>query len=108
GFDAVAFLDADNWIAPHHVEALLRLHVRTGAWVCSSARNLVRPDGSLLMRCPEVDGETFVDTNCLLFTRDAFDLAAMWGLMPREMAPICDRFIWRAALQRRYPRADLP
>ncbi|MEI9963395.1 MAG: glycosyltransferase [Caulobacteraceae bacterium] len=37
GFDAVAFLDADNWYREDHVETLVRLHERTGAASCRPA-----------------------------------------------------------------------
>ena len=62
GFNALAYLDADNWFEPNHLETLAVLHRASGAAVCSSTRNIYRPDGRLLGRCPEVDGEQFVDT----------------------------------------------
>src|SRR5438094_10408213 len=40
-FDGVAYLDADNWFEADHLEQMLRLHERTGAAVCTAARNLV-------------------------------------------------------------------
>jgi glycosyltransferase involved in cell wall biosynthesis len=72
GFDAICFLDADNWYRPDHVASLVALQRRTGAAVCSSSRMIHHLDGALLGACKEVDGEVFVDTNCLLLTRPAF------------------------------------
>ena len=65
GFDAIAYLDADNWYDPEHINILMSLHKKTGAAVVTSARNLHRLDGTLLGKCFEVDGKLFVDTNCL-------------------------------------------
>src|SRR5258705_8390414 len=35
GFDAIAYLDADNWYYPTHIASLIGLHTRTGAAVCT-------------------------------------------------------------------------
>ena len=96
GFEAIAYLDADNWYEPNHLELLQETQRRTGAAVCTSARTLHSVDGSLLGRCPEVDGEQFVDTNCLFLTQQAFGLVAAWYLMPREQVRIGDRVVWNA------------
>jgi tetratricopeptide (TPR) repeat protein len=96
GFDAIVYLDADNWYEPNHVHLLLESHARTGAAVCSSGRNLYDLDSRLLGRCPEVDGEHFVDTNCLLLTRQAFGIVAAWYLMPRSQVEMGDRVVWKA------------
>ena len=48
GYDAVAFLDADNWYRPDHIQRLLELHRRTGAAVCTSRRSMHRADGSYM------------------------------------------------------------
>jgi cellulose synthase/poly-beta-1,6-N-acetylglucosamine synthase-like glycosyltransferase len=96
GFDAVLYLDADNWYEQDHVRLLLEARARTGAAVCSSGRNLYDLQGRLLGRCPEVDGEQFVDTNCLMLTRQAYGLVAAWYLMPRSQLEIGDRVVWKA------------
>src|SRR5207244_1055632 len=68
-FDAIAYVDSDNWYEPDHLERMVELQLQTGAAVCSCARALHDLDGQMLGLCPEVDGETFVDTNCLFLTR---------------------------------------
>ena len=95
GFDAIAYLDADNWFDEDHLERMCALQARTGAAVCSSGRRLRCGNGSLLGTCPEVDGERFVDTNCLFLTREAFRFAADWFLMPRDYAHVGDRYVWK-------------
>ena len=103
GFDALAYLDADNWYEPNHLETLAALYRASGADVCSSARNLYHPEGTLLGRCPEVDGERFVDTNCLFLTSAAFAVVAAWYLVPRGHVLAADREVWRTIKNRNLP-----
>lgn len=94
GFDAIAYLDADNWYYPEHLESMLKLHKKTGAAVVTSARNLHRLDGSLLGKCTEADGKRFVDTNCYFFTRSAFFIIQVWWSMLPQHHCIDDQVIW--------------
>lgn len=106
GFDAIAFLDADNWYHADHVASLVALHLRTGALVCTSGRDIHRTDGSLLIAGGEsADGDAHTDTSCLWFHRDAFELLAVWATVPREIATIGDRIVWAAIKARNLPRA---
>jgi hypothetical protein len=95
GFGAIAYLDADNWFSPEHIASMVALHGETGAAVCTSSRNLHRPDGTLLMPCPESDGTTFADTSCIFLARPAFKVAAFWALMDPKLHAIGDRMIMR-------------
>lgn len=94
GFDAIAYLDADNWYYPDHITSLVELHQKTGAAVCSSARHFYRTDGSLVGLCLNCDGKTFVDTSCLLLSQTAFSIVPMWTLMPNYAHAIDDRVMW--------------
>ncbi|HKF72144.1 MAG TPA: glycosyltransferase family A protein [Stellaceae bacterium] len=106
GFEAVAFLDADNWYRPDHVASLVELQRSTGAAVCTSGRSLHRADGSVLMPvCVETDGKEFADTSTMFFHRAAFQLLPVWGLMPPALGPVGDRIIWRAVIERKLTRA---
>jgi hypothetical protein len=106
GYDAIALLDADNWYEPVHVSSLLALHAQTGAALCTSARSLHRMDGSLLApHDPESDGVKFADTSCMLYLRQAFGLLPLWGQMPRQFGPICDRIVWAAVQSRKIATA---
>jgi len=105
GFDAIAYLDADNWYLRNHLKSLLALHEQTNAAVCSSTRMLYQPNGKALGKCPEVDGERFVDTNCLMVFRPAFSMLPVWFLMPPEYHIMGDRIFWRAVLESKLPRA---
>jgi glycosyltransferase involved in cell wall biosynthesis len=105
GFDALTYLDADNWYEPRHLETLVAVHQASGAAVCSSGRALYAPDGTLLGPCPEVDGERFVDTNCLFLTAAAFRVVAAWYLVPRGHALAADRCVWQAVKDLKLRRA---
>jgi glycosyltransferase involved in cell wall biosynthesis len=106
GFDAIAFLDADNWYQPNHIASLVALQRQTGVALCTAGRSLHRPDGSLLLANDTVsDGVHFADTSCLLYFRGAFGLLPLWGLMPRQFSSICDRVMWSAVVARAVPRA---
>ncbi|MEO0035631.1 MAG: hypothetical protein RLZZ501_1654 [Pseudomonadota bacterium] len=105
GFDAIAYLDADNWFRSDHLERMLELHRSKGVSICTSNRTMHRLDGSILYCDLENDGVTFVDTSCFFLTRRAFRLAALWGMMPNQLSPLCDRIFWQAVQSSRLPRA---
>ncbi len=109
GYDAIAYLDADNWYFPNHVEAMVALHRQTGAAVCTASRTIHRLDGSLMYaNAWECDGIELVDTSCLFITRAAFRVLPIWAMMPRELGPIDDRIFWNAIRTRRYSCAHHP
>ncbi len=106
GFDALAYLDADNWYFSNHVETMVALHQSSGADVCTAGRTINRLDGSLMyVDKTENDGERFVDTSCLFLTRKAFKLTPYWAMMPKELSPVCDRIFWHAICARPLARA---
>ena len=94
GFDAICYLDADNWYRHDHVKRMVELHKRSGAAVCTSARTLHQLDGALLGPCYESDGEVFVDTNCLFLTREAFPIVSVWHMVDRRLDSMGDRVVW--------------
>lgn len=91
GSDAIAYLDADNWFAPDHVQSLVELHAEMGAAVCFSHRYFCRLDGSIMGYCKDTDGETFADVSSMIFFRPAFNLVPLWAMIHPELHPICDR-----------------
>ena len=93
GFDAIAYLDADNWYKPNHIESLVALQRESGADVCTSVREFRRLDGSLLGVCPFSDGDLFVDVSCFFLTRKAFPVAVHWAFIPPQLHCIDDRVI---------------
>jgi hypothetical protein len=106
GFDAIAYLDADNWYYPNHIEAMVRLQEKTGAAVCTATRSLHRLDRSLMyIDKRECDGKKHVDTSSLFLTSAAYRLLPLWAMMPQQLGPICDNIFWQAIQARRLATA---
>ncbi len=108
GVEAVAFLDADNWYQPSHIERLMDCRQRSGAAFVSSSRMLCRLDGTPMGPCPITDPERFIDTNCMLFGREAFHLLHHWVLMPGYAHLIGDRVMLHHVRSSGLPRRHLP
>lgn len=92
GFDAFAFLDADNWLAPDHVASLVEAVRKTGAAVAFSDRRIVLPDGTLV-EWPDAGDQQrkHVDTSSFFITADAAFLLPYWATMDQPTSPCCDR-----------------
>lgn len=99
GYDAVAFLDADNWYREDHVARLVELAVASAAGFASSSRMLCRLDGSEMATCPTTDPERFIDTSCMMFLRPAFFILSTWVLMPAYGHLIGDRIMLQRVRQ---------
>ncbi len=95
GFDAIAYLDADNWYYPHHIESLVQLHRSSHAPVCTSSIELRALDGSLLGAFPAMDGKRFIDTNIILVARPALWLVTCWALHPPKLVLALDHWFMR-------------
>ncbi|MFT8244393.1 glycosyltransferase [Roseomonas sp. BN140053] len=92
GFDAVAFLDADNWYAPDHVASLVALCRRDSCAVGFSDRQIVLGDGELVaVPDPEDAARAHVDTSCMFFTAAAARLTTAWAMMDQPLSPVGDR-----------------
>jgi hypothetical protein len=109
GYDAIAFLDADNWYEPHHLLTLVNLHQKTGAPIVTCARMLRRAsDSSVLGVCRESDGDRFNDTNCYLITEPVFGILRAWAFRSRSSSAVGDRVFWEAVKAHDIARAHSP
>jgi hypothetical protein len=100
GFDAIAYLDADNALRPRHLESLVVTHFATAAAVCYSGRTLELPDGlQVPTRLPD-DAQGHIDTSCLFLARPAFELLGFWERYPRHLSVLGDR-VFVSALRAR-------
>jgi hypothetical protein len=108
GYEAIAFLDADNWFRADHLERMAALNRRTGAPVCVSNRTMHRPDGSYMFDDDKNDAKAHVDTSCLFMTRAAMPVLARWAMLPRQLGPICDTVYWSTLRQARLAFAHDP
>lgn len=106
GFDYVAYLDADNWYDPEHVETLLELSARKRTCVTTSARKMIRSNGEVRIGGDDFcDGVRMADTNMLFLHRQAYDLISFWATLPVTAAFMGDVLLWGAAKSRGYATA---
>jgi cellulose synthase/poly-beta-1,6-N-acetylglucosamine synthase-like glycosyltransferase len=94
GAEAIAFLDADNWFQPDHLENLVQFAKQNDLDACSSGRTLHRLDGSFMVKCPTVNGRPYIDTSCLLIMKPAFQLMLAWVLFGQEVSAVMDQQVW--------------
>lgn len=97
GYDAIAFLDADNWLAPEHVQRCVDVAEATGADYVAASRHWARADGSVMNVhvAEDVDG-SHVDGNCFFLLFGAFHTIPRWVLSPKPMTMWFDRFYLQA------------
>jgi hypothetical protein len=93
--DAIAFLDADNWYYPGHLQSLIELALAEKLDAVSSTRMLHRLDGSPMIKCRTVDGRNYIDTNCLMVLQPAFRYLIAWVLQGQDTAAETDQYLWR-------------
>lgn len=102
GFDAIALLDADNWVDCNHLEVCLNAAARAGR-KCDfviARRRFRRPDGSVLPVQDERVSD-HVNTNCFVFLPGSYHLLSFWALMPKPMSVAGDRYFWAGVRARR-------
>jgi glycosyltransferase involved in cell wall biosynthesis len=97
GYDAVAFLDADNTYETNHLE-LMKNNVEFHD-VVTATRNICSRTGEILfVDNDESNGKDFCDTNCLFLTRNALNLMTFWITEPGYRL-WSDRRFWSVILQ---------
>ncbi len=106
GFDAVAYLDADNWFEPDHIEKMRASQLETAAPLVCCKRTFRDLDGNVLP-VTELEEDSFahVDTNCWLITRPAFALFKSWRV-PKPVSVAGDRIFFQNAKRERYQIAE--
>ncbi len=94
GYDAVAFLDADNWFDASHIEQAVTAMEAENADVVFARRHLVFADGEVLQaNDPQDVMDGHVDTNCYVLSKRVAYLLGLWALYPREFGSGEDRYI---------------
>lgn len=103
GYDAVGFIDADNWVDADHVETMVDALKSSAASVAVATRRLHGLDGNMLyVDTWESNGKDFTDTNCMFLTRATLHLMTGWITDPSQRL-WSDRAFWDAVL-----RSELP
>lgn len=89
GYDAIAFLDADNWYDPNHIEECVKSATSyPNVDVVFARRRFCRPDGTDM----KVNDEpNHVDTSCYFFLPGSYNALAYWATMPKPMSIVGDR-----------------
>lgn len=106
GFDAVAYLDADNWYAENHVESLAALCRARGCKVAFAGRQIVLSTGELYPFEERDEAERrHVDTNCFFITAGAAFLMPIWGMMDPKISAGGDRVMLSVVRRRNVPHA---
>jgi glycosyltransferase involved in cell wall biosynthesis len=105
-YDFIAYLDADNWFQPNHIESLLKLHADTGAPVLCARRSYHRMDGSPFGFTEDrEDQHKHVDTSCFLIHRSCASSLMIWSRIPKPLSPLCDRIFFLKLAQDRFRMA---
>lgn len=94
GYDGIAFLDADNWFRPEHMEKAVERHLESDADVVVTYRFFCDPNEKPLAQDLNTDGIEFADTNCMIFFGEGRKVACDWFKIPPWAHCICDRVIW--------------
>lgn len=94
-YDAICFLDADNWLEPDHVERAIATAKRYPGCDYVVARRFLRRPNETILPVPEEPIEQHVDTNCFFFLKGAFHALPQFALIPREMSSIGDRLFYK-------------
>jgi hypothetical protein len=107
GYDGIGFLDADNWLDANHIEVCLAAAstCEGGSLYCDyviAQRRFCRPDETVMPIAEEIG---HVDTSCFFFLRGGFSVLPRWAMMPKPMAPACDRIFLMMLEQRPFRRA---
>jgi hypothetical protein len=105
GYDAVAWLDADNWYDAHHIEKMVSAAMNfPGTQLVSCRRRFHDIDrNDLGITETEEDMGSHVDTNCWFVLRPAFCLLRFW-LLPKSLAMIGDRLLLGKIIHDRFRR----
>lgn len=99
GYDAVAFLDADNWYDSDHIETMVDACKKHNAAGAIATRRIHAQDCSeLYVDEIESNGENMVDTNTMFLTRQTLHLMTYWVVEPGQRL-WSDRYFWNAIVQ---------
>lgn len=95
-YDAITFLDADNWYDDDHVQCCLEVAKSCpGNAFVAAQRRFVRPDGSVMSgRVAEAPHADHIDTNCYFFLPRAYAFLHYWCTIPQELSPSGDHLFY--------------
>ena len=99
GYDAVAFLDADNTYSKNHLEIVSNIMLNNQSDVVAATRNICTSTGDFLyIDRIESTGVDFCDTNCMFIFRSCINNLISW-ITDANMRLWSDRQFWNSLLQ---------
>ena len=109
-YDAIGFIDADNWLEPEHAARCLEFGYDSGGplvdfIVCQ--RKFRRPDETVLEVADEPIA-THVDTNCFFFLPGSFHALQRFAMIPNKMSAIGDRIFYSMLMAQKLRSRVLP
>ena len=95
GYDAVAFLDADNSYERTHIDMMVKTCIERGSDLVTATRNIYSKFDDTFMYTDTIEsnGIDFCDTNCLFITKRLMPLMTYW-IMSRDLTLAGDRVFW--------------
>lgn len=109
-YEAVAFLDADNWYELNHIEVMVDRMKMEKVDAVAATRTLYAIDGSkLYVDRIESNVDNMVDTNCMFLSRRTAYFMPFW-ITPPSHRLVSDRVFWESAVQNgmKVARCDVP
>ena len=109
-FDAVSFLDADNWYEPNHIEVMVDRMSREQVDAVAATRTIYGMDGAkLYVDRIESNADNMVDTNCMFLSRRTAYFMPFW-ITPPSHRLVSDRVFWESAIANgmKIARSDIP
>lgn len=102
GYDAIAFLDADDWLSKNHIENAVRLCREKNAKICVMNRSLNRLDGSELPINYDPD---VMQSHCVFMLADVARELLLCACKPDALCEVGDRIMWGAIKTKNIPCA---
>ncbi len=98
GYDAVAFLDADNWYYSNHVKSMVDTMLATSVDAVIATRTIHSFDGAeMYVDRVESNGNNMVDTNCMFLKKTVSHYMGFWVTTP-QYKMVSDRVFWQACI----------
>jgi glycosyltransferase involved in cell wall biosynthesis len=98
GYDAVAFLDADNWYEPDHIKLMVETIQLKSVDVVVATRKIMLGNDLYYVDNIESDGRNFADTNCMFLSVKSLHLLSYWVTEPGKKL-WSDRSFWNSIVQ---------
>jgi len=103
GYNAICFLDADNWYEPNHIEEAIKMKIdNIEADVVASLRKIILPENIEAPVDPDEVTHNHVDTSCMTLFEGAFSILPLWATMTSELSSIGDRVIFSTMKYRKF------